>query len=219
MSGARVKSDIRREFIELAIQFGALRFGEFTLKSGRISPYFFNAGVFSTGRAMSTLGRCYAAIIADEFSSADGLFGPAYKGIPLATSTAIALLNDYERDLPVTFDRKEVKTHGEGGQLMGASLSGNIVSIDDVITAGTAIRHSVDLIQAHGATAAGVVIGLDRCERGTGQRSAVEEAEQSLGLAVRSVITLHDIIDWLETQQDSAESLAKMREYREEFGV
>ena len=219
MSGARVKSDIRREFIELAIQFGALRFGEFTLKSGRISPYFFNAGVFSTGRAMSTLGRCYAAIIADEFSSADGLFGPAYKGIPLATSTAIALLNDYERDLPVTFDRKEVKTHGEGGQLMGASLSGNIVSIADVITAGTAIRHSVDLIQAHGATAAGVVIGLDRCERGTGQRSAVEEAEQSLGLAVRSVITLHDIIDWLETQQDSAESLAKMREYREEFGV
>ena len=219
MSGARVKSDIRREFIELAIQFGALRFGEFTLKSGRISPYFFNAGVFSTGRAMSTLGRCYAAIIADEFSSADGLFGPAYKGIPLATSTAIALLNDYERDLPVTFDRKEVKTHGEGGQLMGASLSGNIVIIDDVITAGTAIRHSVDLIQAHGATAAGVVIGLDRCERGTGQRSAVEEAEQSLGLAVRSVITLHDIIDWLETQQDSAESLAKMREYREEFGV
>ena len=168
---------------------------------------------------MSTLGRCYAAIIADEFSSADGLFGPAYKGIPLATSTAIALLNDYERDLPVTFDRKEVKTHGEGGQLMGASLSGNVVIIDDVITAGTAIRHSVDLIQAHDATAAGVVIGLDRCERGTGQRSAVEEAEQSLGLAVRSVITLHDIIDWLETQQDSAESLAKMREYREEFGV
>ena len=219
MSIEKAQSDIRQEFIELAIQFGALRFGQFTLKSGRVSPYFFNAGVFSTGRAMSTLGRCYAAIIANEFSGADALFGPAYKGIPLATSAAVALLNDHERDLPVAFDRKEVKTHGEGGQLMGAPLSGNVVIIDDVITAGTAIRHSVDLIKAHGATAAGVVIGLDRCERGTGQHSAVEEAEQSLGLKVRSVISLHDIINWLETQDDSAESLAKMREYREDFGV
>ena len=168
---------------------------------------------------MATLGRCYAAMIDAEHPDADALFGPAYKGIPLATATAVALLNDHGKDLPVTFDRKEVKTHGEGGQLMGAPLSGNVVIIDDVMTAGTAVRHSVELIAGHDAKAAGVVIGLDRCERGNSDLSAVEEAEQSLGLKVSSVISLHDIIDWLETQENGSESLAKMRDYREAFGV
>ncbi|MDB2379279.1 orotate phosphoribosyltransferase [Luminiphilus sp.] len=212
-------SDTKRQFIELSIRFGALKFGEFTLKSGRVSPYFFNAGVFSSGEAMATLGACYADAAGDVIDKIDGLFGPAYKGIPLATATGIALQTQYNNNLAITFDRKEAKTHGEGGILMGAPLCGNILIIDDVITAGTAIRQSVALIKDQGATPFGVVIGLDRCERGAGEASAVEEVEQSMGLKVASVITMHDIIDWLAGQTEMSDSLNQMRDYREEYGV
>ena len=212
-------ADSKRQFIELSIQFGALKFGEFTLKSGRVSPYFFNAGVFSTGAAMASLGACYAEAAQDVMENVNGLFGPAYKGIPLATATGIALQKTYDQDVPITFDRKEAKAHGEGGILMGAPLQGNILIIDDVITAGTAIRHSVDLITSQGANPYGVVIGLDRCERGVGELSAVEEVSRGLGLIVESVITMHDIIDWLADQPEVAESLSLMLRYRERYGV
>lgn len=212
-------ADSKRQFIELSIQFGALKFGEFTLKSGRVSPYFFNAGVFSTGAAMASLGACYAEAAQDVMENVNGLFGPAYKGIPLATATGIALQKTYDQDVPITFDRKEAKAHGEGGILMGASLQGNILIIDDVITAGTAIRHSVDLITSQGANPYGVVIGLDRCERGVGELSAVEEVSRGLGLTVKSVITMHDIIDWLADQPEAVESLSLMLRYRERYGV
>ena len=213
------ESDSKNQFIELAIRFGALKFGEFTLKSGRVSPYFFNAGVFSTGEAMATLGNCYAPAAQPMLEGLEGLFGPAYKGIPLATAAGIALKTRYDRDLAITFDRKEPKTHGEGGILLGAPLTGNILIVDDVITAGTAIRHSVDLIRDHGANPVGVVIGLDRCERGVGAQSAVEEVQTSLGLTVTSVITMHDIIEWLEMQPELNGSLQKMNAYREQYGV
>jgi orotate phosphoribosyltransferase len=212
-------ADSKRQFIELSIQFGALKFGEFTLKSGRVSPYFFNAGVFSTGATMASLGACYAEAAQDVMENVNGLFGPAYKGIPLATATGIALQKTYDQDVPITFDRKEAKAHGEGGILMGAPLQGNILIIDDVITAGTAIRHSVDLITSQGANPYGVVIGLDRCERGVGELSAVEEVSRGLGLTVKSVITMHDIIDWLADQPEAAESLSLMLRYRERYGV
>lgn len=212
-------ADSKRQFIELSIQFGALKFGEFTLKSGRVSPYFFNAGVFSTGAAMASLGACYAEAAQDVMENVNGLFGPAYKGIPLATATGIALQKTYDQDVPITFDRKEAKAHGEGGILMGAPLQGNILIIDDVITAGTAIRHSVDLITSQGANPYGVVIGLDRCERGVGELSAVEEVSRGLDLTVKSVITMHDIIDWLADQPEAAESLSLMLRYRERYGV
>ena len=211
--------DSKRQFIELSIRFGALKFGQFTLKSGRVSPYFFNAGVFSTGEAMATLGACYAEAARDIIEKIDGLFGPAYKGIPLATATGIALQQNYDCDLSITFDRKEAKSHGEGGILMGAPLMGNVLIIDDVITAGTAIRHSVDLIKSEGATPYGVVIGLDRCERGVGDTSAVDEVRRTLGLQVKSVITMHDIIEWLSEQPEMSESLNLMHQYRERYGV
>ena len=213
------ESDSKNQFIELAIRFGALKFGEFTLKSGRVSPYFFNSGVFSTGEAMAILGNCYAQAAHPMLEGLDGLFGPAYKGIPLATAAGIALKTCHDRDLAITFDRKEPKTHGEGGILLGAPLTGNILIVDDVITAGTAIRHSVDLIRDHGANPVGVVIGLDRCERGVGAQSAIEEVQTSLGLTVTSVITMHDIIEWLEMQPDLNGSLQKMNAYREQYGV
>ncbi len=211
--------DPRKTFIELALACNVLRFGEFELKSGRISPYFFNAGGFSTGSALATLGRCYAAAIAAADLQVDTLFGPAYKGIPLVATTAVALADEYARNLPYTFNRKETKSHGEGGSLVGAPLVGNVVIVDDVITAGTAVRESVDLISAEGATPSGVVIGLDRCERGQGERSAVQEASDELGLRVVSVITMHDIIDWLSGQPEHAAHLAAMQQYREQYGV
>jgi orotate phosphoribosyltransferase len=168
---------------------------------------------------MASLGACYAEAAQDVMENVNGLFGPAYKGIPLATATGIALQKTYDQDVPITFDRKEAKAHGEGGILMGAPLQGNILIIDDVITAGTAIRHSVDLITSQGANPYGVVIGLDRCERGVGELSAVEEVSRGLGLTVKSVITMHDIIDWLADQPEAAESLSLMLRYRERYGV
>ncbi len=212
-------STFRQDFIDLAVRCNVLRFGEFELKSGRISPYFFNAGGFSSGGALATLGRCYAAALVAANSQPDVLFGPAYKGIPLVATTAVALAEHQGRDVPYAFNRKEAKTHGEGGSLVGAALEGNVVIVDDVMTAGTAVRESAQLIAAEGARAAGVIIGLDRCERGQGSQSAVQEAQEQLGLDVVSVIDLHDIIQWLESEPSYAEHLEAMRRYRDSYGV
>ena len=209
----------RTTFIELAVRCNVLRFGEFTLKSGRISPYFFNAGGFSSGSALATLGRCYADAIVCSDLVPDTLFGPAYKGIPLVATTAVALAEHYRQDLPYTFNRKEVKNHGEGGSLVGAELTGKAVIIDDVMTAGTAVRESVEVINEAGATPHGVVIGLDRCERGQGSRSAVQEAREDLDLTIVSVIDMHDIIAWLETQESYMNFFTPMRAYRDQYGV
>jgi orotate phosphoribosyltransferase len=211
--------DYQQAFLEFAIEAGVLRFGEFTLKSGRVSPYFFNAGLFNTGRHLARLGRFYAQAIVDSSRDFDVLFGPAYKGIPLAAATGIALADHHERDLPWCFNRKEAKDHGEGGNLVGAPLQGRVLIVDDVITAGTAIRESVDIIQAAGATPAGVVIALDRQERGRGERSAIQEVEQDLGLPVTSIVTLSDLQAWLEGGAGNADTLGRIRAYRAEYGV
>jgi orotate phosphoribosyltransferase len=203
--------DYQQAFLEFAIEAGVLRFGEFTLKSGRVSPYFFNAGLFNTGRHLARLGRFYAQAIVDSGRDFDVLFGPAYKGIPLA--------DHHERDLPWCFNRKEAKDHGEGGNLVGAPLQGRVLVIDDVITAGTAIRESVDIITAAGAAPAGVVIALDRQERGRGERSAIQEVEQDLGLPVTSIVTLADLQAWLEGGAGNADTLERIRAYRAEYGV
>jgi orotate phosphoribosyltransferase len=210
---------IRDRFIELAIRCDVLKFGEFELKSGRLSPYFFNAGAFSSGAALAELGRCYAAALAASGLPVDVLFGPAYKGIPLVATTAVALATEHGIDTPYAFNRKEAKTHGEGGTLVGAPLSGDVVIVDDVITAGTAIRESAAIIESAGATPRAVVIGLDRCERGTGDRSSVQQVKEDLGVEVISVITMHDIVNWLEGQPDAGQHLAAMRDYRERYGV
>ena len=188
----------RQDFIELALECEVLQFGEFELKSGRISPYFFNAGKFSTGAALARLGRCYAAALGASGLDPDMLFGPAYKGIPLVASTAIALSNEHGLDLPFSFNRKEAKAHGEGGSLVGAPLQGDVVVVDDVMTAGTAIRESMAILGEAGARGVGVLIGLDRCERGEGEFSAVQQVERDWGLEVISVVSLHDIIAWVE---------------------
>ncbi len=211
--------DYKQEFLDFAIDVGVLRFGEFTLKSGRISPYFFNAGLFNTGGHLARLGRFYAQAIVDAGIEFDVLFGPAYKGIPLAAAASIALADQHGRDLPYCFNRKEAKTHGEGGNLVGAPLQGKVLIVDDVITAGTAIRESVDIIQAAGATPAGVVISLDRQERGKGERSAIQEVEQDLGMPVASIVTLADLQAHLEAKADNTETLEKIKAYRAEYGV
>lgn len=216
---ANAMANARKAFIELAVRCNVLRFGEFELKSGRISPYFFNAGGFASGGALATLGHCYADALMSAQMTPDTLFGPAYKGIPLVATTVVALSEKYALDVPYTFNRKEAKTHGEGGSLVGASLSGKVVIVDDVITAGTAVRESVELICAAGAHPHGVVIGLDRCERGQGERSAVQEASEELGLQVISVINMHDIIAWLEQQPGQDVHLDAMRAYRDRYGV
>lgn len=213
------KQPFRRQFIDLAVRCNVLKFGEFELKSGRISPYFFNAGGFASGAALAALGRCYgAALIAGKLAP-DTLFGPAYKGIPLVATTAVALAEHHALDVPYAFNRKEAKTHGEGGTIVGAALRGDVVIVDDVMTAGTAVRESVQLIREQGARPAGVIIGLDRCERGQGSQSAVQEAGSDLGLDVVSVIDLHDIISWLEAEEGYADHLEKMRIYRDQYGV
>ena len=211
--------DYQREFIELAIAHEALRFGEFTLKSGRTSPYFFNAGQFNTGRAIETLGRCYANAIVDSGIQFDMLFGPAYKGIPLATATAIALATEHGVDVPYAFNRKEAKAHGEGGTVVGAPLEGRILIVDDVITAGTAIREAVDIIDAENAFPVAVVIALDRQEKGMGGASAIEEIQQEFGFDVASIITLGHLIAYLQTKDDNDELLDAMNFYRAEYGA
>jgi len=205
-------------FIDLCLSLGVLRFGEFKLKSGRVSPYFFNAGLFKTGRSLAELGRHYAQAIQNAGIACDVLFGPAYKGIPLVTATSIALADRHGRDVPWAFNRKEAKDHGEGGSIVGTALAGRVLIIDDVITAGTAIREAVDIIRAAGATPVGVVLALDRQERGQGERSAVQEVEQTLGLPVTSIARLSDLISYVESQGNAGQ-LAALRSYRAEYGV
>ncbi|MGB1172272.1 MAG: orotate phosphoribosyltransferase [Marinobacterium sp.] len=209
----------QREFIEFAIEKGVLKFGEFTLKSGRTSPYFFNAGLFNTGDAIAKLGRFYAAAIEDAKIDYDVMLGPAYKGIPLATTTVIALANDFGKDVPYVFNRKEVKDHGEGGNLVGAPLAGRVLIIDDVITAGTAIREVMTLIDENGATPAATVIALNRMERGTGELSAIQEVERDYNMQVASIISLDDLVEYLEEQGGRDAELTAIREYRDEYGI
>ncbi|MGL5344195.1 MAG: orotate phosphoribosyltransferase [Plesiomonas sp.] len=213
----------QREFIEFALSKQVLKFGEFTLKSGRRSPYFFNAGLFNTGRDLALLGRFYAAALVDSGVEFDLLFGPAYKGIPIATTAAVALAEHHDRDVPYCFNRKEAKTHGEGGNLVGSPLRGRVMLVDDVITAGTAIRESMEIIAAQQATLAGVMIALNRMERGKGELSAIQEVERDYGCQVISIINLHDLITYLEeqvgTQPELADHLAAVQAYRAEFGV
>jgi orotate phosphoribosyltransferase len=214
----------QRAFVELALSRNALRFGRFTLKSGRESPYFFNAGLFDDGASLASLGRCYAAALADSGVACDMLFGPAYKGIPLVAATVAALAEHHQRNLPWAFNRKEAKDHGEGGHVVGRALSGRVVIVDDVITAGTAIRESVDLIRAAGAEPVAVLLALDRQERGRGERSAVQEVEADLGLRCVSLLTLDTLIDILANPVDgtvapAAEHLAALRDYRSQYGV
>ena len=212
--------DYQSSFIELAQQVGALRFGEFTLKSGRNSPYFFNAGAFCTGSALASLGRCYAGAIVDCGLEFDVMLGPAYKGIALAASIAVALSDHHGRDVPWTYNRKEAKDHGEGGILVGAPLQGRVLVVDDVITAGTAVREVLSIIEGEGATCVGVVIGLDRQERGQGELSAIQEIEQEFDLPVVNIINLVDLIAYFRQQGgESAAMLASMQEYRAQYGV
>ncbi|HSQ70049.1 MAG TPA: orotate phosphoribosyltransferase [Steroidobacteraceae bacterium] len=206
------------DFIRLCLELGVLRFGQFTLKSGRVSPYFFNAGLFNTGAAIASLGRFYAHAAAISGVEFDMLFGPAYKGIPLVTATASAMAEHEGRNLPFAFNRKEAKDHGEGGTIIGAPLSGRVLIVDDVITAGTAIRESVEIIRAQGASPAGVLIALDREERGQGARSAVQEVRETLDLPVVSVLRLKDLLEHLEGT-GQAEVLESVRNYRERYGV
>ena len=211
--------DYQHDFIDFAIRAGVLRFGDFTLKSGRTSPYFFNAGLFNTGEQLARLGRCYAQAITDSGLDFDVLFGPAYKGIPLATATSIALADHHQRNVPWCFNRKESKDHGEGGNLVGAGLQGRILIIDDVITAGTAIRESVEIIQAAGAELTGVIIALDRQERGRGRQSAIQEVEESYGIRVTSIVRLEHLLEYLQEQAGRAAEVEKIQAYRREYGV
>lgn len=209
----------QRQFIEFALSKQVLKFGDFTLKSGRRSPYFFNAGLFNTGRDLALLGRFYAQALIEADIDFDLLFGPAYKGIPIATATAIALAEHHQRDVPWCFNRKEAKDHGEGGTLVGSPLQGRVMLVDDVITAGTAIRESMEIIRAQSASLAGVLISLDRQEKGRGDLSAIQEIERDYGCRVISLITLSDLIGWLAEQPAMGEALQKVSAYRETYGV
>lgn len=209
----------QRDFIRFAIDRGVLRFGEFTLKSGRTSPYFFNAGLFNTGSALAELGRCYAAAIVDSKIPFDVLFGPAYKGIPLAATTAVALADQHQLDVPWCFNRKEAKDHGEGGSLVGAPLAGDVLIIDDVITAGTAIREVMQIISAQQAKAAGVLIALNREERGNGELSAIQEVERDFGIPVVSIVSLTQVLEFLADDPQLKQHLPAVEAYRAQYGI
>lgn len=209
----------KRDFIEFALSRNVLKFGEFTLKSGRKSPYFFNAGLFNTGADLARLGEFYAAAIQASAVDFDVVFGPAYKGIPIGTSVSVALFNHYGIDKPVCFNRKEVKDHGEGGNLIGSPLQGKILLVDDVITAGTAIRESMELISANKAELAAVLIALNRKERGKGELSAIQEVERDYQCKVLSIIDLDDLMQFIEQDPRYSSHLPEMRAYRAEFGV
>lgn len=209
----------KRDFIEFALSRNVLKFGEFTLKSGRKSPYFFNAGLFNTGADLARLGEFYAAAIQASAVDFDVVFGPAYKGIPIGTSVSVALFNRYGIDKPVCFNRKEVKDHGEGGTLIGSPLQGKILLVDDVITAGTAIRESMELISANQAELAAVLIALNRKERGKGELSAIQEVERDYQCQVLSIIDLDDLMQFIEQDPRYSSHLPEMRAYRAEFGV
>lgn len=209
----------QRDFIEFAIARGVLKFGEFTLKSGRISPYFFNAGLFNRGGDLAKLGRYYADALMDAGVEFDLLFGPAYKGIPIATTTAVALADHHDKDVPYCFNRKEAKTHGEGGNLVGSPLEGKVMLVDDVITAGTAIRESMTIIEQQQATLSGVLIALDRQERGKGELSAIQEVERDFGTAVISIVSLADVVDYLTELGGHDEQISAINKYRETYGI
>jgi orotate phosphoribosyltransferase len=209
----------QRDFIRFAIDRGVLRFGEFTLKSGRTSPYFFNAGLFNSGSALAQLGKFYAAAVVESGISFDVLFGPAYKGIPLAAATAVALADHHSLDLPWCFNRKEAKSHGEGGSLVGAPLTGDVLIIDDVITAGTAIREVMQIIQAEGANAAGVLIALNRQERGNGELSAIQEVERDFGIPVVSIVSLNQVLEFLADDTQLKQHLPAVEAYRAQYGI
>ena len=209
----------QREFIELAMKKQVLKFGEFTLKSGRKSPYFFNAGLFNTGRDLALLGRFYASALCDSGLQYDVVFGPAYKGIPIATTAVVALAEHHNIDMPYCFNRKEAKDHGEGGTLVGSPLSGRVMVVDDVITAGTAIRESMEIIRQNNATLAGVMLSLDRQEKGLSELSAVQEVERDYGCQVFSIITLNDLVSFLAEDPQMSEHLCAVRAYREQYGI
>lgn len=210
--------DYQRDFIEFAIRRNVLRFGEFTLKSGRTSPYFFNAGLFNTGEDLLQLGKAYAAAVQQSGLNYDMLFGPAYKGIPLATVTAIALA-EQGISKPFAFNRKEKKDHGEGGNIVGAPLTGKVLIVDDVITAGTAIRESIGIIRAAGGLPAGVLVAMDRQERGAGELSAIQEVEAEFSIPVASIIKLDQVLDYLQSKPDFTGHASRVAEYRERYGV
>ena len=211
--------EYQKQFIQLALKCQALKFGQFTLKSGRTSPYFFNAGQFQTGVALAELGRFYAAALIESGIECDMLFGPAYKGIPLVSTTAVAMANEHKRDLPYCFNRKEAKNHGEGGSLVGAPLCGRVVIVDDVITAGTAVREVLSIIAQAEAVPAAILIGLNRQERGQGALSAIQELRNSTGIPVISIINLEHIMAFLQEQGTDPDTLERISHYRQVYGV
>ena len=214
-----MKNTYKTQFIDNALESGALKFGQFRLKSGRVSPHFFNAGEFFQGKALAALGRCYAAAIIESGVEFDVLFGPAYKGITLVAATAVALAEHHNMDVKYCFNRKEAKSHGEGGTLIGAPLEGRILIIDDVITAGTAIREVMTMVELAGGKAVGVVIGLDRKERGTSSKSAIQEVEKQFSIPVISIIDMDDILTYLKSQSDMKAVVKDIKTYRKEYGV
>ncbi|MCW8855810.1 MAG: orotate phosphoribosyltransferase [Kangiella sp.] len=211
--------DYQKHFIELALNKKVLKFGDFTLKSGRNSPYFFNTGLFDSGYDLAQLGRCYAQTIVDQKISFDLLFGPAYKGIPLVSTTSVALSEHHNINTLYSFNRKEKKEHGEGGNIVGSALHGKVLIIDDVISAGTAIRESIDIIKESGAEPCGVLIALDRQERGKGELSAVQEVERDYGIPVYSIIKLADLINYLQQNTEFGNFYDKVNQYRQVYGV
>lgn len=211
--------DNKKRFIQLAIENDVLRFGEFTLKSGRSSPYFFNAGLFNTGKALAELGACYAQVIVDQALEYDVLFGPAYKGIPLVAAIAVALSTEHGIDKSYAFNRKEAKAHGEGGNLVGADIHGSVLIVDDVITAGTAIREAVDIISAEGGKTSAILIALDRQEKGQGELSAIQEVQQDFNVSVHSIITMADLIAYIQVDENYSQYLDAMQAYRDQYGI
>ena len=212
-------ADYRQEFLQFAVQTGVLSFGEFTLKSGRVSPYFLNAGLFNSGRTLTRLGQFYSAALLDSGLEFDLLFGPAYKGIPLVSATAIALHLDHGIDVPYAFNRKEIKNHGEGGQLVGAQLQGKVVIVDDVITAGTAIREVMAILSRTPVEVTGILLAIDRQERGTGDLSAIQEVEREYGVSSVSIVKLKHIIDYMESTGQYDKELKLVYSYRDEYGT
>jgi orotate phosphoribosyltransferase len=215
-----IMQNYQRDFIEFAIKQGVLKFGEFTLKSGRVSPYFFNAGLFNTGKALAEIGRFYAAALEEAGVEYDVIFGPAYKGIPLATTLSVALFDKYGKDVPYVFNRKEAKAHGEGGTLVGSVLEGRVLIVDDVITAGTAIREVMSMIEAApGAVPAATVIALDRQEKGKAEESAIQEVERDYGIPVISIVKLEQVLAYVADQPELTQYAASIEAYRKKYGV